>query len=88
VRPTKQATEGPVTVPRSELSQPAVAAPPGALPAKYLGQVVVVQGPGALVSLVRIVNGSATCDCAGYAATKLACEHIAAAARLLRGATV
>jgi len=79
------ATEGPVTVLQTKASQPATASPLGALPAKDLGQVVVVQGPGALVSLVRVLDGRATCDCKGFAATKLPCEHVAAATRLLRG---
>ena len=55
------------------------------LAAKDLGWVVAVQGPGALTSLVRIDgSGRATCDCRDFTAVKQPCQHVAAAARLLR----
>ncbi len=54
------------------------------LPTRDLGHVYVVQGPGALVSLVRVDgNGNAVCDCATFTASKQPCAHIASAARLL-----
>ena len=55
------------------------------LAARDLGHVVAVQEASGTTSLVRIADGRATCDCAHFTASKLACAHIAAAARLLRG---
>ena len=57
---------------------------PEPLAAKDLGHIVAVQDRAGLLSLVRIHDGHATCDCAQFTASKLACVHIAAAARLLR----
>ena len=58
---------------------------PAPLAAKDLGRIVAVQDRAGLLSLVRIHDGHARCDCAQFTARKLACVHIAAAARLLRG---
>jgi hypothetical protein len=50
----------------------------GRLLAKPLGYVVAVQGPDALLSLVRFDGRGARCDCNGFRLTKT-CEHITAA---------
>ncbi len=71
----------------SKIAPPSPASNGGPLPAKALGFIVAVQGPGGLCSLVRVPDeGPVRCDCAAFHATKQPCPHIAAAARLLEGA--